>query len=80
MTEVQRSKSNRLAANVIYSALKTLQKAGGEMKGRQVMDMVGLQIDLDDWAKERYEKSGYIRWQSILHFYSIRIIGDRNSP
>ncbi len=28
-------------------------------------------ITFDDWALERYEKSGYVRWESILHFYSI---------
>lgn len=28
-------------------------------------------IELTAWEQERYEKTGYIRWQSILHFYTI---------
>lgn len=31
-------------------------------------------LTFDDWAKRRYEKTGYIRWQSILHFYTIGLI------
>jgi restriction system protein len=31
-------------------------------------------VTLDEWAKAVYEKSGYVRWQSILHFYSIDCI------
>lgn len=41
------------------------------MKGREVVRTVGERVELDDWAKERYEKSGYIRWRSLLHLYSI---------
>jgi restriction system protein len=28
-------------------------------------------VELDEWARQPYEKSGYIRWESILHFFSI---------
>ena len=31
-------------------------------------------MPLDDWARATYEKSGYVRWQSILHFFSIDCI------
>ncbi len=68
------SKSRALAAKVIYAALQTLKDNGGELNGRDVVEKVGQQIELDDWAKSKYEKSGYIRWQSILHFFSIDCI------
>ena len=38
---------------------------------REVIDAVAKRVQLDDWAKERYEKTGYVRWESVLHFYSI---------
>jgi len=38
------------------------------------MEKIEKTIPLDDWAKETYEKTGNIRWQSILHFYTIDCI------
>jgi len=35
------------------------------------MNQIPEKVNLTDWEKERYEKTGYIRWQSILHFYTI---------
>jgi len=67
----QLSQSRRLAAKLIYNALRILKDAGGELSGREVMQNIENSIELDAYAKERYEKSGYIRWQSILHFYTI---------
>jgi restriction system protein len=67
----QLSPSKALGSKVIYAALKIVKDNGGELSGREVVSQVEQQVDLDDWAKERYEKSGYIRWQSILHFYTI---------
>ncbi len=29
---------------------------------------------MTDWEKQVYEKTGYIRWESILHFYTIDCI------
>ncbi len=68
------SKSRELAAKVIFAALQILKENGGELNGREVVEKVGQRVELDDWAKSKYEKSGYIRWQSILHFFSIDCI------
>lgn len=68
------SKSRALAAKVIYAAFQILKENGGELNGREVIAQVGEKIELDEWAKSKYEKSGYIRWQSILHFFSIDCI------
>ena len=68
------SRSRELAAKVIFAALQILKEKGGEAPGRDVIAEVERRIPLDDWAKATYEKSGYVRWQSILHFFSIDCI------
>lgn len=67
----KQSKSLALASKVIFAAIEILKENGGELNGREVISQVEKRVDLDDWARTKYEKSGYIRWQSILHFYSI---------
>jgi restriction system protein len=65
------SKSRQLAAQVIFEALQILKENDGELRGRDVIRAVEQRATLDEWALERYEKSGGIRWQSILHFFTI---------
>ena len=67
-------RSRALAAKLIYSALSILRDNGKEMPMRELMSKVEQEVKLDDWDKERYEKSGYVRWESILHFFSIDCI------
>ena len=38
---------------------------------RQLMEQVEKRVTLSEWDKEIYKNSGYVRWQSALHFYSI---------
>jgi len=71
VSEKKPGKTRTLAAKLIYAAMSILRDSGGEMPMRDMMVGVEKAVDLSDWAKERYEKSGYIRWQSVLHFYSI---------
>src|SRR5712691_11706347 len=68
------SRSKELATRVVFAALQILKEKGGEAPGRDVVAAVEQRIPLDDWAKATYVKSGYVRWQSILHFYSIDCI------
>lgn len=65
------SRSWKLAAKVIYAAFQVLKERGNEAPGREVVAEVEKRVQLDDWAKATYEKTGYVRWQSILQFYSI---------
>ncbi|MGA3084262.1 MAG: restriction endonuclease [Thermodesulfobacteriota bacterium] len=67
-------RSRALAAKLIYSALSILRDNGKEMPMRELMSKVEREVKLDEWDKERYEKSGYVRWESILHFFSIDCI------
>lgn len=68
------SRSRELAAKVLFSAFQILQERGGELAGRDVIAEIGRRVSLDDWATQTYEKTGYVRWQSILHFFSIDCI------
>jgi restriction system protein len=74
MSKANLSRSRELAAKVIFAALQILHEKGGEAPGRDVVAEVEKRVDLDEWAKATYEKSGYVRWQSILHFFSIDCI------
>jgi restriction system protein len=66
--------TKKLAVKVIFAALQILKEKGGEATGREVLAEVAKRVHLDEWACETYEKSGHIRWQSVLHFYSIDCI------
>ena len=72
--DTQREKAHVIAARLAFAALKILKENGGEMRGRQVIEEVEKRVKLGEWEKQRYEKSGYIRWRSILHFYTIDLI------
>ena len=65
------SPSVRCAAKTIFATFEILKEAGGELPARKIMNLIPQKIELTSWEQERYEKTGYIRWQSILHFYSI---------
>ena len=63
--------SKRSAAKTMFATFKILKDAGGQLPGRQVIDKIRETVELTDWEKQVYEKTGYVRWESILHFYTI---------
>lgn len=65
------SPSVACAAKTTYAALEILKEEGGELRSKETVARVPEKIELTDWELSRYEKTGYVRWQSILHFYSI---------
>ncbi|SEW04457.1 restriction system protein [Chryseobacterium wanjuense] len=66
--------SKQSAAKNLFAAFEILKQEGGQLLGKQVIDRIRDKNDLTDWEKEVYEKTGYIRWESILHFYTIDAI------
>ena len=74
MAQEKMSRSRELASKVIFAALQILKEKGGEAPGREVVAEVAKRVQFDDWATTIYEKSGYVRWQSVLHFFSIDCI------
>ena len=68
------SKSETLGARLIYAALKILKENDGELPGKEVVKKVGERIQFSDWDQERYEKTNYVRWQSMLSFFTIDLV------
>ncbi|RXQ97418.1 Mrr restriction system protein [Ancylomarina salipaludis] len=66
-----KSKSKLIAEKTIFAAFKILKEAGGEMRGRDVVDKIRETLDFNEYEKHVYEKTGYVRWESALQFYSI---------
>jgi len=68
---MEKSKSKKIAEKTIYATFKILKKAGGEMRGKEVVDKIRETVSFNEYEMHRYKKTGYIRWESILHFYTI---------
>lgn len=66
-----KSLSKKIAEKTIFAAFNILQNAGGELRGKEVIDKIRETVEFDDYEKHIYEKTGYVRWESILHFYTI---------
>jgi restriction system protein len=65
------SPSSQTAAKTLFATLKILKEVGGQLQGRQVIDKIRQTVELNEWEKQIYEKTGYVRWESILHFYTV---------
>jgi restriction system protein len=71
MGQNELSPSKAVASKVIFEAFKILKSEGGELPGKEVIDRIRNTIQFNDWEKDVYEKTGYVRWESILHFYTV---------
>lgn len=65
------SASRKIAAKTLYEALKILKENGGSLRSAEVFEKLRTSLTFSDYEKERFESTGYIRWESILHFYSV---------
>lgn len=63
--------SRALAAKLVFAAFNVLNEAGGSLRSQELFAKLERTLDLDEWARQPYAKSGYTRWVSILHFFSI---------
>ena len=63
--------SRALAAKLVFAAFHVLKEAGGSLRSQELFAKLENTVDLDEWARQSYAKSGYTRWVSILHFFSI---------
>lgn len=66
--------SKQSAAKTVFAAFKILKEAGGHLPGKQIINKIRETVKLTEWEKEVYEKTGYVRWESILHFFTIDCI------
>ena len=74
MMKQELSPSKALAVKTIYEVFKVLKEEGSQLSGKEVVDKVGQRLQFNDWEKGVLEKTGNIRWKSILHFFTIDCI------
>lgn len=65
------SDTNKVGVKTVYAAMLLIKKAGGELRGTEVVKKIEESLELNEWEKGSYEKTGYTRWISIMRFYSI---------
>ena len=71
-TEIEKlSKSKQIAVRTVFEAFKILKENNGQLPGKEVMEKIRERLVFSDWEKATYEKTGYIRWESIFSFYTI---------
>ena len=63
--------SKQTAAKTLFATFKILKEAGGQMPGRDVVDKIRTTLHFTDWENGIYEKTGYVRWESIFSFYTV---------
>ncbi|HEX8270810.1 MAG TPA: restriction endonuclease [Flavobacterium sp.] len=66
-----KSRSQQIAEKTIFAAFNILKEAGGEMRGRDIVEKIRQTVKFDDYENERLEKTGNIRWESVFQFYSV---------
>lgn len=71
---MSKSKSQQIAEKTIFAAFKILKEAGGEMRGKDVVDKIRESLTFDEYESHRLERTGNVRWESILHFFTIDCI------
>lgn len=58
----------------IKTAMRVLSDNGGPLRAKEVVQAVGNIIVPDDYELVRYEKSGQVRWETFLQFYSVSCV------
>ncbi|WPO77224.1 restriction endonuclease [Flavobacterium sp. KACC 22761] len=66
-----KSKSQKIAEKTIFAAFNILKEAGGEMLGKDVIEKIRETVTFDEYENDRLEKTGNIRWESVLRFFTI---------
>lgn len=68
---MSKSRSQQIAEKTIFAAFNILKDAGGEMRGKDVIDRIRETVSFDEYETHRLEKTGNVRWESILRFFTI---------
>jgi restriction system protein len=75
MQSKQQSRSDKLIADMHRAALTALSESpAGQLRKSDLLHEVEARVALDEWAKEIYESTGAIRWQSIFAFASVGLV------
>lgn len=68
---VERVGSRKRAGVYLKAALTALNERGGSLPWREVKEEVRQRVELSPDDLYVYPKTGYVRWESVLHLYSI---------
>ena len=71
MAKREKSFTKESATKTVYAAFEILKQAGGSLPGRELLRSIENAVNLSTEEKARYEKTGYVKWESIFHFYTI---------
>jgi restriction system protein len=69
--QTEKPTSRKRAAVFLKAAFQALHEAGGSLRLGEIKKAVRERVALTESDREVYEKTGYVRWESVLHFYSI---------
>jgi restriction system protein len=58
----------------LKTAMQVLKDNGGQLPSRDVIRETERRLQLTEYEKAILEKTGYVRWETILHFYSIDLL------
>jgi restriction system protein len=61
----------RRIGEYLQTAFKIILDHGGSYPSRDILTEMKNMLEFTPYEEEHYEKTGYIRWQSITHLYSI---------
>jgi len=74
MNEPSKGKLRPLLEKLMFNTFKVLVENDGQLKASDLLKKVGEISDLDQWASERFENTGNVRWQAVLHLRSITAV------
>lgn len=57
----------------LQTALSILDENEGSFPARDLFPILEKRLNLSEYELARYEKSGYVRWQAVVQFYSIDV-------
>lgn len=69
-----KSKTQQVAEKTLFATFEILKEAGGELRGKEVLSQIPQRVELNEYERHVYEKTGNTRWRSVLHFYTIDCI------
>lgn len=55
----------------LQTAFRILDQNDGQLPLKELVAQIGQQLSFSSYEQERHQKTGYVRWVSVLHFYSI---------
>lgn len=70
MEQSKKSRSKRLATRLMREVLVLLNENNGEMPLTDIITRIEKRLTFDEWESHKYD-NGYIRWVSIMQFFSI---------